>query len=66
MKFIFSQSAQYIILQRYDGLICYLAISSSGHSLREIDGLYLYHGCKHDQIDTNEEGNLKIIGVDMI
>jgi hypothetical protein len=66
MKFIFSQSAQYVILKNLKGDICYLAISSSGHTLRELDGLYLYHGCKHDLVDTNEEGNLKVIGIDAV
>jgi len=66
MMFKFSQSAQYIILQRGDGNICYIAISSCGHSSHELCGLYMYNGCKHDQVETDEEGQLKIIGVDVV
>jgi len=66
MNFIFSQSEQYVILKNKKSDYCYLAISSFGHTSHELDGLYLYYGCKHSQVETDKEGRLIIDGVDMI
>jgi hypothetical protein len=66
MMFKLSKSDQYIILMNEDGRICYVAISSCGHSSHELCGLYMYRGCKNDQVETDENGHLKILGVDEI
>jgi hypothetical protein len=66
MKFKFCKSDQYVILTNSDDTVCYVAISSCGHSPHELSGLYLYHGCKHDQVENDIDGHLLIDGIDLV